>query len=86
MNAGAWNAMTFERLVDVRFLSPDGTVHQRPASEIPSAYRRCEWFRDHLALGATFEGEMSNRESIDRRMAELNERRWASQPAAPSAR
>lgn len=85
MNAGAWNAATFERLEAVRFMAPDGTVCERPAAGIPVAYRRCDLFRDHLALAAVFRGEASTLEAVDARMSELNRKRWASQPAAPSA-
>ena len=85
MNAGAWNAATFERLEWVRYLTPDGAIVERPAREIPAVYRRCELFRDHIALGAVFVGEPSSREAVEERMNELNRRRWASQPAAPSA-
>lgn len=85
MNAGAWNAMTFERLESVRYMTPGGVVVERPAGEVPASYRRCELFRDHIALGAVFRGEPKPREEIEARMDELNRRRWASQPAAPSA-
>jgi UDP-N-acetylenolpyruvoylglucosamine reductase len=34
MNAGA-NATTFDRLEGIRFMAPDGTVHERPAAEVP---------------------------------------------------
>lgn len=85
MNAGAWNAMTFERLEVVRSMAPDGTVVEQPASAVPAAYRRCEYFREHIALGAVFRGEPRTSQEVEARMDELNRRRWATQPAAPSA-
>jgi UDP-N-acetylenolpyruvoylglucosamine reductase len=85
MNAGAWNTATFERLESIRYMAPDGTVRECPAAEVPAAYRRCELFRDHLALAAVFRGEPSTREAVEERLNDLNRRRWASQPAAPSA-
>jgi UDP-N-acetylenolpyruvoylglucosamine reductase len=85
MNAGAWSAMTFEKLETVRFMTPEGGVIERPAREVPAVYRRCELFRDHIALGAVFVGEPRSREEVEAKMDELNRRRWASQPAAPSA-
>lgn len=85
MNAGAWNAATFERLDSVRYMTPAGEVVEKPASEVPAVYRRCDLFRDHLALAAVFRGEPSTREAVEERLHELNRRRWASQPAAPSA-
>lgn len=85
MNAGAWSGMTFQRVESVRCMSTDGLVHERLASGIPSTYRRCELFRDHLALGAVFVGEPSTSEAVEACMQELNQRRWATQPAAASA-
>lgn len=85
MNAGAWNAMTFERLETIRLMTPDGLVRECPANEVPATYRRCELFVDHLALGAVFRGDPSTREAVEARLNELNQKRWASQPAAPSA-
>ncbi len=85
MNAGAWNASTFERLVEVRYMAPDGTAHQKTSQDIPVAYRRCELFKDHLALTALFRGDPSTVEEVEARLAELNQKRWATQPAAPSA-
>lgn len=85
MNAGAWNAMTFDRLERVRFMTPEGEVRDVPATEVPAVYRRCPLFVDHIALEAVFRGEPSTREAVEARLNELNQKRWASQPAAPSA-
>ena len=85
MNAGAWNAMTFEVLETVRYMTPEGGIVERPAREVPARYRRCDLFVTHVALGAVFRGETSTPESVEARLNELNARRWASQPAAPSA-
>lgn len=85
MNAGAWNSMTFERVESVRFLTPAGELREARGADIPSSYRRCDLFRDHIALGATFRGDPSTPEQVEARLNELNGKRWASQPAAPSA-
>ena len=85
MNAGAWNAMTFEVLDEVRYMGPDGSVVERPASEVPARYRRCDLFRDHIALGAVFRGREATTAEVEKTLNELNAKRWASQPAAPSA-
>ncbi len=85
MNAGAWNSMTFDQVERVRFMSPDGDVHERPATEVPAAYRRCELFRDHIALAAVFLGGLSTTAEVEARLQDFNERRWATQPATPSA-
>lgn len=85
MNAGAWNAMTFEVLNVVRYMGPDGVVVERPATEVPARYRRCDLFRDHIALAAVFRGQPATPGQVEEKLNELNARRWASQPAAPSA-
>lgn len=85
MNAGAWNAMTFEVLNVVRYMGPDGVVVERPAAEVPARYRRCDLFRDHIALAAVFRGQPATPGQVEEKLNELNARRWASQPAAPSA-
>lgn len=85
MNAGAWSAMTFEVLESVRTMGADGVVVERAASDVPARYRRCDLFRDHIALGAVFRGEPSTPEQVEQTQNVLNARRWASQPAAPSA-
>jgi UDP-N-acetylenolpyruvoylglucosamine reductase len=85
MNAGAWNAMTFEVLEEVRYMAPNGSVVERPAAEVPARYRRCDLFRDHIALGAVFRGREATPAEVEKTLNELNAKRWASQPAAPSA-
>ncbi|MCC7377001.1 MAG: UDP-N-acetylmuramate dehydrogenase [Verrucomicrobiales bacterium] len=85
MNAGAWNSAAFDRIERVRFMSADGEIHERPAAAVPFAYRRCELFRDHIALSAEFRGDVSTPGEVEARSNDLNERRWKSQPAAPSA-
>ncbi|MBL9126909.1 MAG: UDP-N-acetylmuramate dehydrogenase, partial [Verrucomicrobiales bacterium] len=85
MNAGAWNAMTFEVLETVRYMAPDGTSVERPAREVPARYRRCDLFVDHVALGAVFRGVPATPEGVEATLNDLNARRWASQPSAPSA-
>ena len=85
MNAGAWNSMTFERVESVRYLTPAGELREARGTEIPSTYRRCDLLRDHIAVAATFRGDLSSPEQVETRLNELNGKRWASQPAAPSA-
>lgn len=85
MNAGAWNASTFEVLETVRYMKPDGVVVERCAREVPARYRRCDLFVDHIALAAEFRGEASSPAEVEATLSALNARRWASQPAAPSA-
>lgn len=85
MNAGAMGASTFDRIASVCFMDALGNVSQRSARELPVAYRCCNFFKDHIALSAVFEGEPGAREEIEKRMNEFSRKRWASQPAAASA-
>ena len=48
-------------------------------------YRGCATLKNHIALGAVFRGRPDSPESITQRMSAFSQKRWASQPAAPSA-
>jgi UDP-N-acetylenolpyruvoylglucosamine reductase len=48
-------------------------------------YRSCATLKDHVALGAVFQCTPAPREEIEARMKLFSEKRWGSQPAAPSA-
>ena len=85
MNAGAMGSSIFDRVESVRVMTMDGTVVERARAEIDVRYRSCPWLVDHFALGAVLRGEPATRDSIEARARAFNERRWASQPAAPSA-
>jgi len=85
MNAGAWKGETFAVLDRIRYMAPSGSVLERPAKEVPAQYRRCDLFREHIALGAVFRGTVSTPELVEATLNDLNARRWATQPAAPSA-
>jgi UDP-N-acetylmuramate--alanine ligase len=85
MNAGAMGGATFDSLSSVRYMSHDGVVHVAPASGIEFGYRSCPLFRDHIALGAVFDCVRSERSAIQEKMDACSQKRWGSQPAAPSA-
>ncbi len=85
MNAGAMNAWTFEVLERVRFMAPDGAVHERPAAALPARYRGCPLFTDHVALEAVFRGRPADEAAIRQTMETFNRKRWESQPPQPSA-
>lgn len=85
MNAGAMGSWLFNVVEQVRYMDPSGEVHEKPASEIPVEYRGCPLVRTHLALGAVLRGTPADPAAIALRMAQYSEKRWASQPAAPSA-
>jgi UDP-N-acetylenolpyruvoylglucosamine reductase len=62
-----------------------GKIQERSRAGMPVEYRCCPLLKDHIALGAVFRCLPAPRGEIEKRMKEFSERRWASQPAAPSA-
>jgi UDP-N-acetylenolpyruvoylglucosamine reductase len=85
MNAGAMGGATFNVIESVRFMDHTGKIQERSRAGMPVEYRCCPLLKDHIALGAVFRCLPAPRGEIEKRMKEFNERRWASQPAAPSA-
>jgi len=85
MNAGAMGGATFEAVESVRLMDLEGGVRELTAKEMSVAYRGCATLKDHIALGALFKGTPAPRAEIQRRMQAFSAKRWASQPAAPSA-
>jgi UDP-N-acetylenolpyruvoylglucosamine reductase len=49
------------------------------------AYRGCATLKDHVALDAVLRGRPDSLESIAQRMSAYSQKRWSTQPAAPSA-
>jgi UDP-N-acetylenolpyruvoylglucosamine reductase len=85
MNAGAMGFWTFNAVESVRVMDYDGGSFEKGAREIYVEYRSCPLFKKHLALGAVFQCRRATREGIERRMNAYSQKRWESQPAAPSA-
>jgi len=85
MNAGAMGSWMFAVVETIRYMDAHGIVADAPASLIQSEYRSCPFFKTHIALSATLKGGAAPRETIERLMKECSEKRWRSQPAAPSA-
>lgn len=85
MNAGAMGGATFEAIESLRFMDYRGEVFERPAQEIGAEYRACPLLKHHLALRVVFRCALAPREEIEKRMDAYSKKRWASQPAAPSA-
>ena len=85
MNAGAMGSWMFDVVETIRFMDYKGRAHERKASEVNVEYRGCPLFKNHLALGAVLRGERTSREAVERRMRQFSQKRWDSQPAAPSA-
>jgi UDP-N-acetylenolpyruvoylglucosamine reductase len=85
MNAGAMGAATFDAVESLRFMDHAGEIHERTAGEVPVEYRACPLLKTHIALGAVFKCTPLPRAEIEQRMKAYSEKRWESQPAAPSA-
>lgn len=85
MNAGAMGSWTFDAVASIRYLDYAGNTHERTAREVPVEYRACPLLKTNIALGAVFQGRPRPRAEIEQCMKGYSEKRWTSQPAAPSA-
>lgn len=85
MNAGAMGGETFDAVESVRVMDPAGQARDLAAHEIKVAYRCCGLLKNHIALGAVFKCRTAAREEVEQRMSGFSQKRWDSQPAAPSA-
>jgi UDP-N-acetylmuramate--alanine ligase len=85
MNAGAMGAQTFENVVQIRFLDKDGKTHTKMRDELDVHYRNFPLLETNFAISAVFRGKPAPDEDIARKLAESQEKRRTSQPAAKSA-
>lgn len=85
MNAGAMGGQTFDAVETVRVMDYGGNVREMPPSEMAVTYRSSGTLKNHVALAAVFKCKALPREEIEKRMKSFSEKRWESQPAAPSA-
>jgi len=85
MNAGAMGGETFNVVKSVRVMDFAGEVSELKPAEMMVSYRSCATLKDHIALEAVFQCTPQPREEIEARMKVYSEKRWGSQPAAPSA-
>lgn len=85
MNAGAMGGWTFDVVESIRYMDWGGQVHEEASANVKVEYRCCALFKDHIALGAVLKGHPASRDVVDKRMKTFSEKRWESQPAAPSA-
>lgn len=85
MNAGAMGGETFNAVESVRVMDYAGQISELKPAEMGVSYRCCARLKDRIALRAIFQCRPEPREAIETRMRAYNEKRWSSQPAAPSA-
>ncbi len=85
MNAGAYGSEMFRVVESLRFMDFSGAVQDVPVERIQASYRSCPFFKTHIALGVVLKGQVGERAAIEQRMAACSQKRWSSQPKAPSA-
>ncbi|HEX3797525.1 MAG TPA: UDP-N-acetylmuramate dehydrogenase [Verrucomicrobiae bacterium] len=85
MNAGAMGGWMFDVVESIRYMDFGGESHEELGANVKVEYRSCPLLRENIALGAVLKGHPATREVVDKRMKTFSEKRWESQPAAPSA-
>lgn len=85
MNAGAMQGWTMEVVEEIRSMDYLGQVHVEKRENLEVRYRSVPHFEQNIALSAKLRGTPSAPEEITERLKKFSEKRWTSQPAAPSA-
>ncbi|MGD0016500.1 MAG: UDP-N-acetylmuramate--L-alanine ligase [Verrucomicrobiia bacterium] len=85
MNAGAMGRQTFDVVEWVRYVSMTGEFYDAAAEGLPKSYRECPLFANHIGVAAILRGEKTARTVIETKLRAFAERRYATQPAKPSA-
>ena len=85
MNAGAMGAQTFENVVRVHYLDPDGNLHMKKRDDLEVHYRNFPLLENNFAVSAVFRGQPAPAEEIVRNLKASQQKRRTSQPAAKSA-
>ncbi len=80
MNAGAYGTEVKNILVEAEAIDRSGFMHRLPVSALGMSYRHIEMPDDLIFTGAIFQGIESNREKIEAKIAEIREKRAATQP------
>ncbi len=85
MNAGAMGAQTFERVTRIRYLDDNGKPHIKDRNELDVHYRHFPLLETNFAVSATFRAEPADREQIETRLHQSQDKRRTTQPIAKSA-
>jgi UDP-N-acetylmuramate dehydrogenase len=80
MNAGCYGSETKDVLVEANAIDRNGTVHTLTPDQMDMTYRHVGVPDDFVFIGATFKGKKDNAENVLTRMAEIKQKREASQP------
>ncbi len=79
MNAGAWGQEIAGRLESLLLMAPDGTLLERPASDVGFAYRQAS-LGGGVVLEAVFRLSLADPATVDSACQAFLQRRLASQP------
>ncbi len=85
MNAGAMGGETFRQVLSVRFIDPHGSFHMKTPAEMDVHYRHCGTLEKNYAVSATFIGQPSTPEAIEKLLETSLQKRRSSQPRESSA-
>ena len=85
MNAGAMQGWTMEVVESVRSIDLFGHVHEVNKADMEIHYRSVPHFQTHIAVSAQLRGKPSSKDEIAEKLKVFSNKRWTSQPAAPSA-
>jgi UDP-N-acetylenolpyruvoylglucosamine reductase len=85
MNAGAMGAEMFDHVVSVRFIARDGSIREKPLTEIVHRYRSVPEFEDCYIVSAVLEGKPAPVQQIDAGLEASRIKRRTTQPIGASA-
>lgn len=85
MNAGAHGGCVADILTSVKVMTFDGEVFEKKREELVLEYRHAPFFKNHIALSATFSFQLGKKAVIQNRIKELNQKRAAVTPPHFSA-
>jgi UDP-N-acetylenolpyruvoylglucosamine reductase len=85
MNAGAMGDAIFNLVESVRLVDSTGLARECSPTELKIEYRGCPTLRTRIAIEAVLKGRVESLDAIEQRMKAFSQKRWSSQPAAPSA-
>ncbi len=84
MNAGAMGVEMADNLVSVRFIAADGSIQEKPLSEIQHQYRSIAEFEERYIVGAVLKGKPATLAEIDAGLEASRVKRRTSQPIGAS--
>jgi len=85
MNAGAMGTEMSDNLASVRFIAADGSIQEKPLSEIHHQYRSIAEFEERYIVGAVLKGKPAAQAEIDAGLEARRVKRRNSQPIGASA-